>query len=409
MHTTTTNVIATARTVALVGLIGTVQAQPAHGGGHGSPGEHEPLNWRELESGVLANHVQLTSRDDYIKAGEAYFNPDASWIIFQAQPVPPEGEAPNPNYEMYAAPLERGSSGAVTGLGEAIQLSKPGSANTCGWWHPTKSGHVLFGSTIEPPKEENQPGYQRGSGRYTWSFPTEMEIVTTTIVDGDASPATPMFSRDGYDAEGSWSPDGRHVLYANVDNERSAELGRPDADLWVYDTETGLHAHIVAADGYDGGPFFGPDGEWITYRSDRRGDNLLQLFISELEFDGSRRIVGVEREIALTDNQHVNWAPYWHPSGRYLIYATSEVSHRNYEVFAIEALDSSGEPVEGSAPVRLTHADGFDGLPVFSPDGSLMMWTSQRGPMAAGEQRPSSQVWIAEYVPGMSPEVPRGE
>ena len=368
---------------------------------HGESAPSEPLDWRSEESGILSNHLQLTPRERFIKAGEAYFNHDASWIIFQAiEDAGPLGD-PQTDYSMYAAPLLRDDAGNVNGLGETILLSGPGAATTCGWWHPTEEGLVLYGSTLEKPEATNQPGYQRGTGRYRWAFPTEMEIVTQRINEhGDGFVATkpePMFKRDGYDAEGSWSPDGRHVLYANVDMKKSEALGRPDADLWVYDTKTGLHTILVEADGYDGGPFFGPDAKWITYRSDRRGDNLLQLFIAELEYDESGRIIGVSREVQLTDNRHVNWAPYWHPNGRFLIYATSEVSHGNYEVFAIPSLDESGEPVTNATPQRVTSADGFDGLSVFSPDGSLMLWTSQRGPKAAGDARPTSQVWIANF------------
>ncbi len=47
--------------------------------------------------------------------------------------------------------------------------------------------------------------------------------------------------------------------------------------------------------------------------------------------------------------------------------------------------------------VRITHAEGFDGLPVFSRDGKTMIWCAQRGPLAEGEGRPSSQVWVAEF------------
>jgi hypothetical protein len=368
-----------------------------------------PLDWRAEEAGVLSDHVRVTDPSKYLRAGEAYFNSDASWIIFQATPVPPEGEAPSPHYEMYAAPLRRDAEGNITGLGGAIQLSTPGSANTCGWWHPTEPGLVLFGTTFEPPKESEQPGYQRGTGRYQWAFPVEMEIVTARITGSTAGPAERLFSRPGYDAEGSWSPDGRHVLYANVDLEKSLALGRPDADLWVHDGKTGLHTLIVEAEGYDGGPFFSPCGKWITYRSDRRGDNMLQLFIAELEFDERGRITGIRREIQLTDNQHVNWAPYWHPSGRYLVYATSEVSHRNYEVFAIPALDEEGEPVTGRSPLRITHADGFDGLPVFSNDGTLVMWTSQRLLPGEAPERATSQVWIARFNDAKNDAFARGE
>jgi Tol biopolymer transport system component len=47
--------------------------------------------------------------------------------------------------------------------------------------------------------------------------------------------------------------------------------------------------------------------------------------------------------------------------------------------------------------VRLTYAPQADVLPVFSPDGKKLMWTSNR--TADG----SSQLWIADFVP------PKGE
>ena len=37
---------------------------------------------------------------------------------------------------------------------------------------------------------------------------------------------------------------------------------------------------ITNKEGYDGGPFFSPDGKKIIYRSDRKKNDLLQLFIN---------------------------------------------------------------------------------------------------------------------------------
>lgn len=370
--------------------------------GAGQPGEPAaaPLDWRTLEAGVLSGHVQLTSRDAYTRAGEAYFSPDGLSIIFQATAVPPAGMEPSVHYAMYAAPLVFDQAGAVIGLGEATLLSEPGSANTCGWFHPSEPGLVLFGSTTVPPREENQPGYQRATGKYAWSFPTEMDIVRArwTPEAGVTEAPFTLFTKQGYTAEASWSRDARYILYAQVDDARSERLGRGDADLYVFDTSRNEHTRLIDAEGYDGGPFFRPDGRWICYRSDRRGDNLLQLFVAELAFDDAadpERITGVRREVALTDNEHVNWAPFWDPSGQFLIYATSEVSHGNYEVFAVPVFDGAGGLLDKHRPVRVTNADGFDGLPVFSPDGRWMMWTAQRGPLAEGEARRSSQLWIA--------------
>lgn len=372
------------------------------------PGRTEDA-WKRLEAPLLSDHVQLTSRDMFVKAGEAYFDPTSEWIIFQAVPVPPEGEAPSIHYSMYVAPLIKDSRRHVTGIGEPILLSEPDSANTCGWFHPTIPGVVLFGSTMGPPRQDVKPGFD--SGRYRWAFPVEMEVVVRYVPEiaesmhVDEVPeayrhvvdkAAPMFERPGYTAEGSWSADGRYVLYAHASEEMS-EARRPDADIWIYDTVTGEHHEIVAEIGYDGGPFFSPDGTQICYRSDRRNDNLLQLFISELDYEPSGA-VSQKSERALTSNRHVNWAPYWHPSGELLVYASSAMGHTNYEVFSIEA--------EGSEPAerRITRTAGADVLPVFSPDGRHMMWTAQRGPMVEGDSKPSSQLWIARLNPDIGPD-----
>lgn len=365
-----------------IALTAALAAQPAQ------PAETEAPAFDE--SRFLTNLTQLTFADDFVKAGESYFSPDDELIVFQGVPVPPEGQDPSPHYDMYVTQY----------LGSKIEgstrINAPGSANTCGWFHPTEN-RLLFGSTIVPPSEDNVPGYQRATGRYSWAFPSEMEIVEVGLPGSESTPATNehiVFEKPGYTAECSYSPDGRHVLYANVNEERSNTLGRADADLWIYDTETKQHTRIVEAEGYDGGPFFSPDGTWICYRSDRRGDNLLQLFVAELDFDDTGAITGIKREVQLTDNGHVNWAPFWHPSGEFLVYASSEVSHRNYEVFAIRFDKSDPKP---STPIRITAADGFDGLPVFNSTGDRMMWTAQRGDDTRWGGRPSSQLWIADF------------
>ena len=97
----------------------------------------------------------------------------------------------------------------------------------------------------------------------------------------------------------------------------------------------------------------------------------------------------------MTDNAHVNWAPFWHPNGRYLVYATSQEGHRNYEVFIIDAADDPSAPPRvsryGTAGRRVTNASGADVLPVFDPTGQMMMWTSQRG------EGGTSQLWVAPF------------
>lgn len=398
-------------------------AQPAKPGSPSGEGAPAPaLDWKALEAPLLLNHRQLTGLDHgslgprFIKAGEAYFDHQqpARYIIFQATATPPQGQEPEPFYAMYVARLLRDDTGRITGLDEPIRISPEHSANTCGWFHPTIPWRVLFGSTMTTPAEDTRSGFQVGTRKYVWMFPKEMNVVfrdlrpvhreltapTATVLPptpaGWQGPVGTLVDTPNYDAECSWSKDGRFVLYAHVRDEPTH--GRPDADIWVYDSKTGQRHEIVHADGYDGGPFFSPDGKMICYRSDRRGDDLLQLFIAELKFDSDGVPVGVVSERQITDDQNVNWAPYWHPSGKAIVYGSSAMGHHNYEVFAVEV-----DPAKSASELRrqrVTFANGADVLPVFSDDGRLMMWTAQRGPVFAGESKPSSQVWIAEVNPG---------
>lgn len=397
------------------GVCGAVTAQPG-GANSQSPPVVEAV---DTERGYLKDPVQLTFRDRFAKAGESYFSPDGKWVVFQATDAPPPGAEVGQFYAMYAAKIVW-TDGRPTGLEKLERISPDGSANTCGWFHPTEPGRVIFGSTLIAPKEQASSGYQRGTSRYRWAFPDEMEVVTRVVrgvlqergVDGGTidslSETVPVFSRDRYDAECSFDPTGRFILYSHM--EPAKEGLKPDANIYVYDTKTEKHTALIVQPGYDGGPFFSPDGKSICYRSDRKGNDLLQIYVADLKFEsdasGAQIPVGVSREYQLTDNEQVNWAPYWHPSAKFLVYASSESGHNNYEVFAIEVdrerMSAAGAGSSVKVPNmprhRITTAAGADLLPAFSDDGKWMMWTSQRGPMIAGETRPSSQLWIAEWT-----------
>jgi TolB protein len=378
--------------------------------------------WVTLESDYLSNYVQLTSETMFIKAGESYFSPDGRMVIFQAIPNPPEGEVAGAHYSMYVATVKRDEAGNIVGFGQAGLVSDEGSSNTCGWFHPTDPMKILFGTTVTAPSGENVAGFQRETSKYSWQFPVEMDIMTGDLrmvyvlsqeaearskqmLEEDSSQTpelgiddivsvpkleneTRIWEREGYDAEGSWSPDGRHILYTRL------EPGSNNGDIWIYDTQSQSHTELVTAEGYDGGPFFSPDGRSICYRSDRHGDSLLQIFVSTLSFDESGMVTGVEKETQLTDNGHVNWCPFYTPDGKYLLYATSEVSHGNYEIYAIDA--TGDHPMDETPRMRITQARGFDGLPAFTADGEWMIWTAQRGAQLEGQDRPSSQLWTAK-------------
>ncbi|MDX2017312.1 MAG: hypothetical protein SFY95_06690 [Planctomycetota bacterium] len=394
-------------------------------------------DWRAQESAYFARTWQITRPERFSRAGESYFAPDGRWVIFQGIENPSFGRAigapasePEPFYGMYVMLADDPAAIASREVEPVMaRISPAGSANTCGWFHPTQPGRVLFGSTRVKPADEQTPGFQVGSRRYRWAFPKDMRVVTGTIgaiaqegsakspgaLSLDAEPEL-LFKppAEGYAAECSWDPTGQMVLYALVDPARqptgdAKAAGKTWTDLYIWDARTGKHHRLTDAPGYNGGPFFSPDGKSICFRADRAGNDLLQLYVAKLKFTrdalGAIETIGLEQEFALTANEHVNWAPIFHPSGTYLVYASSEVSHANYEVFALPVDWAALESGVGPASIprkRLTFAPGADVLPAFNADGTRMIWTSQRGPKLEGQDRPTSQVWIAELTGAMA-------
>ena len=86
----------------------------------------------------------------------------------------------------------------------------------------------------------------------------------------------------------------------------------------------------------------------------------------------------------MTDFQSISWAPFYHPSGEYVIFTSNKLGFSNFELFIVDA--------EGKRePIRVTFTDGFDGLPVFTPDGRKLSWASAR------TEDGSPQIFIADW------------
>jgi Tol biopolymer transport system component len=105
----------------------------------------------------------------------------------------------------------------------------------------------------------------------------------------------------------------------------------------------------------------------------------LQLYVINSDGTGEK---------ALTDNlKWVFWAPYWYKDGKHIVYTAADHTQLppNYDLWWMN--------IETGKKVRLTYAPGADILPVFSPDGKKILWTSTRN-----EQR-SPQLYIADFVP----------
>ena len=309
------------------------------------------------------------------RSGEGYFSADGASLVFQSERL-----AENPFYQIYVLDLTTGDTRQVsTGVGKT----------TCAFFHPDGS-EILFASTHHDPRSlelQREELEFRASGqerRYAWDYDPQMEIYAVANTP-DAAPRR-LTETFGYDAEGSYSPDGDWIAFTSMRgaygralDARERRLLEADpayfGEIWIMRSDGSEPRRLTHTPGYDGGPFFFADGSRIVWR--RLTEDGLRADLWSMHPDGTdpRR---------LTDFGAMSWAPYPHPSGKYVLFASSKLGFDNFELFMVDAAGTK-------EPVRVTFTDGFDGLPVPSPDGRRLAWTSNRH----GER--GGQIYLADW------------
>ena len=82
-----------------------------------------------------------------------------------------------------------------------------------------------------------------------------------------------------------------------------------------------------------------------------------------------------------------NWAPFFTPDGRQIIYASNAKNPRgnNFDLFLVN--------VDGTGLEQVTFGETFDGFPMFSPDGRKIVFASNRNSAREGD----TNVFIADW------------
>jgi Tol biopolymer transport system component len=330
----------------------------------------------EYDESVLLNRVRQLTYEGR-RAGEGYFSPDGSKMVFQS-----EREEGNPWFQIYLMDMM---------TGETRRISPGQGKTTCSFINPV-TGDIEFASTHHDPEtlEKQRAELEfRASGqehRYAWDYDPEMEIYVADAETGELTRLTDVW---GYDAEGSYSPDGEWIVFSSTRDAYNRELSEGEqralevdpsyfAEIYIMRADGSEQTRLTDVPGYDGGPFFSPDGKKIVWRQFDEGGLIADVWT--MDTDGSNKH-------QVTDFGAMSWAPYTHPSGEYIFFSSNKYGFANFEIFIVD--------FEGNKePVRVTTTEGFDGLPVPTPDGKQLVWTSNR---YGAEERTTGQLFIADW------------
>jgi Tol biopolymer transport system component len=310
----------------------------------------------------LASLRQLTFGGEN---AEAYFSFDGTALVFQARR---DGEACDQIYSMDLT-------------GRDVRGLSPGGANTCAFFTPDGE-RVIFATTfLADPACPPPPDRSKG---YVWPLRAAFDLVS---VRRDGSDLRRLTDSPAYDAEATNAKDGRVVFTSARDG---------DLELYSMDLDGSHQRRLTETPGYDGGAFFSADGEQLVWRASRPApgaalDEYRSLLSLELVKPGRLEIVVGDAQARnpreLTRNGAANFAPYFHPGGRAVIYSSNQGDPRGRE------FDLYLVPVAGGASERVTFAPAFDGFPMFSPDGRWLVFASNRGGRVPGE----TNVFLAEW------------
>ncbi|MFO0680435.1 MAG: hypothetical protein U0234_00215 [Sandaracinus sp.] len=212
------------------------------------------------------------------------------------------------------------------------------------------------------------------------------------IVDPATGQTRDTLARLNAGGEGAVHPDGRTVTFSRVDFYRDIYAY---ADLFRRDLETGEETRLTnglrARE-----PDLSPDGRHLVFTTTRAGTSHLML--ADVE-----DVSGTMRELAPHDRFELVYTPRFSPDGRSIVFAAwSSGGYRDIHVVDVE----TGRVDE------LTHDRAQDSGPVFSPDGSVVYFSSDRTGianiyayrLATGTTRQITNVVMGAYSPAVSPD-----
>ena len=238
---------------------------------------------------------------------------------------------------------------------------------TCSYFMPGNK-QILYASThlggddcpADPPRGK----------KYLWGIFPSYDIF---VADLNGKIVKQLTNSPGYDAEATVSPKGDKIVFTST---RSGDL-----ELWTMNIDGSNQKQITFGLGYDGGAFFSPDGKKIVFRASRLKtpeeekeykDYLAQGLVAPTNMEIYTCNVDGSNLKQVTNLGKANWAPFYHPGGKKIIFSSNHKSDKGYD-FQLYMINEDGTGLE-----QITTESVFNSFAMFSPDGKKIAFSSNR-------------------------------
>lgn len=179
-----------------------------------------------------------------------------------------------------------------------------------------------------------------------------------------------------------WSPDRTHLLFDFLDPDGNAQIGRVNVDGSGY-------AQLTSGVGFFADPAYSPDGTVIafTYGAVPEEDPNFEASVWLMNADGSN-----QRPLLSPEDSGMDWEPVFSPDGSRVVFQRDQQSG--------DALTSAIFVVnkDGTGLQQITAYEDYEEHPRWSPDGTTIIYNVH--PRDGDIERDNVGIWTVPAVGG---------